>query len=165
MNGLRLMEADGKTVFFSLERLDLRLSAASLTQRAPVVRALGLTAPYVHLARTGANQYSTDDLVAVLSAGPPAPPDAPPARFSVNNIRIDGGRFVFDDLPRHARHEVTDFSLGLPFVSSFAADEEVYVEPNSAPASTARHCMLAAARCPLRRRVPRPYRWTSMRST
>jgi len=126
---LRLLEADGKTVFASIESLELQLAPASLVQRAPVVRALHVGGPYLHLARTAANHYSTDDLLAALSAGPPPPPDAPPARFSINNIRIDGGRFVFDDLPRGARHEVGELTLGLPFVSNFAADEQITVEP------------------------------------
>ncbi len=130
--GLHLMEADGRSVFAAFDRLDVRLSAASLMHLAPVVRAVHLSKPYVHLARTAAHQYSADDIVAALSAGPPKPPpppDAPPARFSVNNIEIDGGRFVFDDVPNASHHEITDFSLGLPFISSFASQEDVFVQP------------------------------------
>jgi len=82
--------------------------------------------------RTAANAYSTDDIVAALTAGPPkpAPPAAAaPARFAVYNIRVDGGRFEFDDVPKSAHHTITDFALGIPFISSFVAQEEVFVEP------------------------------------
>jgi outer membrane protein OmpA-like peptidoglycan-associated protein len=130
--GLHLMEADGRTVFAAFDRLDVRLSAATLTQLAPVIREVHLSKPYLHFARLALNKYSTDDIVAALAAGPPSPPpppDAPPARFAVNNIQVDGGRFVFDDIPVDAHHEVADFSLGLPFISSFASEEEVFVEP------------------------------------
>jgi outer membrane protein OmpA-like peptidoglycan-associated protein len=126
------MEADGHSVFAGFDRLDVRLSAASLLHRAPVVREVHLSKPYVHLARMAPHQYSTDDIVAALSAGPPKPPpppDAPPAQFSANNIEIDGGRFVFDDVPNGTHHEIADFSLGVPFISSFPAEEAVFVEP------------------------------------
>jgi len=130
--GLHLMEADGRSVFAGFDRLDVRLSAASLLRLAPVVRELHMAKPYVHVTRTAPHQYSTDDIVAALAAGPPRPPpppDAPPAQFSVNNIEIDNGRFVFDDVPNGAHHEVAAFFLGLPFISSFASQEEVFVQP------------------------------------
>jgi outer membrane protein OmpA-like peptidoglycan-associated protein len=131
--GVHLMEADGRTVFAAFDNLEVRVSPASLLHLAPVIRELHLGKPYVHIARTGAGRYSTDDIVATLAAlpkGPPAPPDAPPARFSVNNIQVDGGRFIFDDVPNNTQHDVTEFSLGLPFLSSFASEEEVFVEPH-----------------------------------
>jgi hypothetical protein len=130
--GLHLMEADGRSVFAAFDRLDVRLSAASLVHMAPVVREVHLVKPYVHFARMALNAYSTDDIVAALAAGPPPPPpppDAAPAQFAVNNIQVEGGRFVFDDVPKNAHHEITEFSLGLPFVSSFPSEEEVFVEP------------------------------------
>jgi len=131
--GLRLMEADGRAVFVSFDRLDARLSSASILRGAPVLRELHLVQPYVHLARTAVNRYSTDDIAAALAAPPaPAPPspDAAPPRFAVNNIEVEGGRFVFDDTPKSARHEITGLSLGLPFVSSFPSEEEIFVEPH-----------------------------------
>lgn len=129
VEGLRLMEPDGSTVFAAFERLDLRLSAASLLRLAPVVRELHLAAPYVHWVRTAPNHFNTDDLVAALQAGPPAPAPAAPPRFAVNNIVVERGRFDFDDQPVHARHSVTDLFLGIPYIASFASDEEVYVQP------------------------------------
>jgi outer membrane protein OmpA-like peptidoglycan-associated protein len=131
--GVHLMEADGRTVFAAFDNLDVRVSPASLLHLAPVIREVHLGKPYVHIARTGPGRYSTDDIVATLAAlpkGPPAPPDAPPARFSVNNIQVDGGRFVFDDVPNNTQHDVVEFSLGLPFISSFPSEEEVFVEPH-----------------------------------
>ena len=129
--GLHLMEADGRSVFAGFDRLDVSVSAASLLHLAPVVSAVHLGKPYIRVARTAAHQYSFDDILATLAAEPPkpAPPDAPPARFSVNNIEIDAGRFVFEDVPNGAHHEIADFSLGLPSISSFASDEEVFVQP------------------------------------
>jgi hypothetical protein len=147
VHGVKLYEPDGQAVFASLQDLRARISASSLIHRAPVVRELHVVGPFVHLARTGPNRYSTDDIVAALAAGAPAgagtapPPAGPGARFSVYNIRVDGGRFEFDDQPAHIRHTVADLQLGIPFISSLPSQEELFVQPllsaviNGAPLS------------------------------
>ncbi len=134
IQGVRLFEPDGKTVFASFARLDTRISAASLLHMAPIVREVRLVDPYVRLVRTGAGEYSFDDIRAALAAAPPAPQprSTAPPQFAVHNIRIDGGRFEFDDVPAKAHHTIANFSLGIPFVSTFAAEEEVFVEPSLA---------------------------------
>lgn len=132
LQGVRLMEPDGRTVFASFDRLEARLSYASLLHLAPVLRQVHLVAPYIHLTRTAAHAYSTDDILAALEAqarARPAPPTSGLPRFAVHNIRVDDGRFIFDDLPQRAHHEVSGFTLGLPLLSTFAAEEEVFVEP------------------------------------
>lgn len=135
IHGASLREADGQGVFASMQSLEVRISAASLVYLAPVVKEVHIVGPVVHLVRTAANRYNIDDIVAALSAQKAAAPkEAAPqaaksARFSVYNIRVDGGRFDFDDQPVHAHHTVTDFQLGIPFISSLPSKEEVFVEP------------------------------------
>jgi hypothetical protein len=135
VQGVKLYEADGQTVFASLQDLQARISASSLIHLAPVVKQVHLSAPFVHLARTGPNRYSTDDIMAALSSSEPhgakdeAAKKGGGARFSVYNIQIDAGRFEFDDQPTGAHHTVTDFKLGIPFISSLPSQEEVFVEP------------------------------------
>ncbi len=134
VQGLRLLEADGAGEFLSFQRLEVRASLSSLTAMAPVLREVRLSAPHVHLARLGPGRFSTDDIVAALhESGPAQKPSAPaagaPPRFAVHNISISGGRFEFDDEVEGAHHIVEDFSLGVPFISSFASQEEVFVEP------------------------------------
>ncbi len=136
LDGVRLMEPDGRGVLASFDQLQVQLSVASLVRLAPVIKQVRLIHPFVHLVRTGEHQYSIDDILAALSQ--PAPPrqgplagQAPaPARFAVYNIQVEGGRFEFDDLPQHAHHTVSDFRLGIPFVSSLPAQEAVFVEPS-----------------------------------
>ncbi|HEY4039270.1 MAG TPA: DUF748 domain-containing protein [Burkholderiaceae bacterium] len=137
VQGVKLYEADGQTVFASLQDMQARISTSSLIHLAPVVRQVHLVGPFVHLTRTGANRYSTDDIVAALEASKGAGGGSPAAaqgakkgaRFSVYNIQVDAGRFEFDDRPTGAHHAVTDFKLGIPFISSLPSQEEVFVEP------------------------------------
>ncbi len=134
IHGVKLYEPDGQSVFASFEELQARVSASSLIHLAPIVKEVHLVGPFVHLVRTGPNRYSTDDIVAALSAGKQAPAEsrsakAGSARFSVYNIRIEGGRVEFDDRPTGSHHTVKDFKLGIPFISSLPSQEEVFVEP------------------------------------
>jgi len=66
IHGARLYEADGQRVFASFQDLSVRVSTSSLIHLAPVVKEVHLSGPMVHLARTGPNHYSTDDIVAAL---------------------------------------------------------------------------------------------------
>ncbi|HEX7156204.1 MAG TPA: DUF748 domain-containing protein, partial [Burkholderiaceae bacterium] len=132
--GVQVMEPDGRTVFASLQQATVRISTASLIYLAPVVKELRVTGPFVHWVRAAPNRYSTDDIVAALAAAPaaqarPETQPAKPARFSVYNIRIEGGRFEFDDEPERAHHTVADLRLEIPFLSSLPSKEEVFVEP------------------------------------
>ncbi len=80
IEGLKLLEPDGKTVFVAFDRLHLNVSGQSLFRLAPVVMEVGLNKPYVHLARTAANHYNIDDIIELINSQPPSDE---PARFAV----------------------------------------------------------------------------------
>jgi len=68
LDGVKLMEADGRTVFASLQRIETQISASSLLHLAPVIKELRVSGPYVHVQRLAANRYNFDDMVAALAA-------------------------------------------------------------------------------------------------
>lgn len=125
-DGIALMEPDGKDVFFGTEHLAVDLSWQSLWRLAPVIQELRVNKPALHLVRDKAGHYSIDDILALIAAMPPSPE---PARFSVNNIAIEGGRIVFEDQPASSTHKVEQLKLGIPSLSSMPADVHVFVEP------------------------------------
>lgn len=126
VHGFRLYEADGKNVFAEIDVLKVNLSAESLIRVAPVVQELHIAAPRLHIARLDANRYNFDDILAALSDQPASEETA---RFSINNIQLDGGRIEFDDKPSRAKHVVDDLRIGIPFISSLPSDVQVFVEP------------------------------------
>jgi uncharacterized protein involved in outer membrane biogenesis len=126
LRDVKLHEPNSESVFVSFDTLYVDLSSMSVLRLAPVIRELRLVAPYVHLARTAANRYNIDDIVELISNQPPSPE---PARFSINNIRLEGGRVEFDDRPVKAVHAVTDIALGIPFISSLPSQVDIFVEP------------------------------------
>ncbi len=123
---LKVMAPQGDAVFASFEALTVDLSSKSLWRLAPVVQAVRLTKPYVHLVRSDAHHYNIDDILALGADQPPSPE---PARFSIYNIEVEGGRIAFDDRPAGASHTVADLKLGVPFISSLHSQEDVFVKP------------------------------------
>ena len=126
LRDVKLREPKDDDVFMSFDTLYIDLSSESFLRLAPVIREARLANPYVHLMRAAPHRYNIDDIVDLIANQPPSDK---PARFSVNNIRIDGGRIEFDDRPAKAVHTVTDIALGIPFVSSLPSQVDIFVEP------------------------------------
>src|SRR4051812_30501267 len=130
--GFRILETDGHSPFISFDTLDLDGSVTSFMHFAPVVDEAKLNGLRVHVVRQDATHYSFDDIVARLAAAakadrPAADGDA--ARFSVANIQLAGGAIDFDDLPAHAKHQVTDVRLAIPFISNLPTHRRDRVQP------------------------------------
>ena len=129
VEGVRMLEADRKTPFVSLARIDANGSITSLTRFAPVVDELTLDGLKVRLVRDGENHYNFSDLLAKLAAQPKQQKDDDPARFSVSNIRIANSQVDFDDRPVGATHHVTDIDVAIPFISNLPRNLKKFVQP------------------------------------
>jgi Domain of Unknown Function (DUF748) len=139
----QIFEADGATPFLGFGRFYVNAQMSSVFRRAPVIQELRLESLRLHVVRTKATSdawadvgsaYNFSDIVARLTARPKVPqppeaPDAPPPRFSLNNIRISDGAVIFDDRPLGEHHEVTGLSVGVPFVSTLPVYLDSFVEP------------------------------------
>jgi hypothetical protein len=139
---LQVFEPDQRTPFVGFGRLYVNAELASVYHRAPVVREIRLDSLRVHLVRLTAtagawadpSAYNFSDILARLAARAPAHPEpppepGPPARFSINNVRITDGKVTFDDRPLGSTHELSGFDLGLPFVSTLPTFVDTFVEP------------------------------------
>ena len=112
-------------------RLFVDLDARSLWRRAPVIAALEVDAPRLHLARLAEGRYDIDDLLQRFAAKPSDPP-AEPARFALFNLRVADGEFGFDDRQVGRTHVLRKLRLDLPFLSNLPDDLQVKVEPRLA---------------------------------
>jgi hypothetical protein len=109
----------------TLAELHLDGELSSLFRWAPVLNALKLAQPRLHLTRFPDERYNFSDLVDRALAGPPGPPP----RFAVGNIEIVDGEIDFDDRPTGRRHRITQVQLGIPFLSTVPSQTEIKVEP------------------------------------
>jgi len=124
VDGLKVGDGKGGEVF-AFDQLVLDVDIASVIHAAPVVEEFRLVGPRIHVARVAPGRYDISDLLDEWLK----PSDKPTPSFSVNNIKITGGRVDFDDQPVGKQHAVTDINLALPFVSNLAYQANVYTEP------------------------------------
>ena len=127
--GLRILEADGKTTFVSLDGLDLDCSASSIWRLAPVVDQVTLAGLKVNLVRDTETHYNLSDILERLAATPAAPKEEKKAQFSVSNVRVTGGAIAFDDRPKGKKHAVTDIDIAIPFISNLPTHLKEFVKP------------------------------------
>lgn len=126
IEGLRIGERQGEGVLFGFDSLYVNLSTASLLRMAPVVSAVTLKGPQIHVQRNADGSLSIDDLIEKFSNQP----ESEPTRFSVSNVIIERGSLVFDDKLKATRQQIDDIHLGLPFLANFESAEEVWVQPH-----------------------------------
>lgn len=109
------------------DELFVDLDITSIFRAAPVIEEFRLVGPRVHLVHEAPGKYNISDLLDEWLK--PGDSPAPMPRFSVNNIRIIGGRIDFEDRPVSSQHAVTDINLALPFISNLAHQANIFTEP------------------------------------
>ncbi|MBZ5640158.1 MAG: DUF748 domain-containing protein [Acidobacteriia bacterium] len=130
IDGLTIADRDGATPFASIEELYANLQLASLFRWAPVTREILVRGPKVVIVRDEDLTYNFSDLLRAPAHASATPPK--PLRYSLNNIRIEGGSVDFDDRPKKTRHAVRDLALAIPFVSNLPYALDEYVQPSFA---------------------------------
>jgi len=122
---LAIADRTAAAPLFAFDELVADVSAASIWHRAPVLDAVTLVRPSIHLSRDRNGRYNVQDLVDLALASPPGPPP----RFSLNNIESDDGSITFDDGVAGRKHELTGVDVAVPFVSSLPYETDVRVTP------------------------------------
>ncbi len=129
VQGLAIREPDNSTGFVSFDSLLVNAEIASVYEGGIDLSEVTLVNPSVRIVRTEANSYNFSDLLTGEEKKPDAQPSKP-VLFSVANIRITGGTVEFDDRPKKASHWVRSLDLGLPLVSNFKHQVDVFVQPS-----------------------------------
>lgn len=127
ISSLRLGPAE--TPWLRIAELRADLSIESLWRLAPVLERVLVREPQVELERLAPGRYNITPMLEALAKRPPAPPDAKPARFALNNIRLEGGRIHIADRVSRSEHHVEGLQIGIPFVSNLPSHVEIHVEP------------------------------------
>lgn len=125
--GLSVQDRAG-TEQLGFEKLHIDLSSASVTQAGIVVDDIHLQAPRVAITRLADGRYDISDWLDRWTSKA-ATDSGPLPRFSLNNLQITDGQFVFDDRPKGVRHTATSVKFSLPFISSLPYKADVFVLP------------------------------------
>jgi uncharacterized protein involved in outer membrane biogenesis len=125
---LHIGDRDGKAPFVDIDRLTVNASWSSVFRMAPVLDALTLDHPQLHITRTAAQRFNFSDLID-QSAATPAKPGDKPTRFSLSNISLHNGDIVVDDKVQNASHRIDQIELGIPFITNLPHATDVFVKP------------------------------------
>lgn len=130
---IRIASADGKSTQFALAEAYVDAEMQSVLRLAPVVDAIRISRPELHLTHTGGGHYDIDDLLERFKPDPAAPASSP-ARFALHNIELTDGLVDFTDLVAGTarEHHLRKLQLALPFVSNFNSQRDVTVQPRLA---------------------------------
>ena len=131
VNELRIASADGSYSQVDIGRLYADGELQSILRLAPVVDAVTVERPKVKVVRNKDGSYDFEDILKRLASGPEKP-KSEPARFAIYNIQVSGGEVDFDDQAIGPKHELRELTLGIPFLSSFASQRDVKVQPKLA---------------------------------
>lgn len=133
VQGFRIGEKAGTQAdspLFAFDRLYVDVSAESITQLAPVVSTVTLTAPRLHLAREDKHRFNISDLIEQFKQSNDQPENAQRrSLFSVSNIIIQGGSIEFDDQLKKSRQQIDEINLSIPFIANFESAQINWVEP------------------------------------
>ncbi len=115
------------------ERLYVNADARSLFRMAPVIEALEVDAPQLHVTRLAAGRYDIDDVLARLQPQSQQTPPSEPLKFALYNMQLKDGVITVDDRALAGRiHELKGLQISLPFLSNLPSEVEVKVTPRLA---------------------------------
>ena len=134
VHDLAIATADGTAKQLSVARLYMDAEIESLLRLAPVVDAITVDAPALHLAHRGDGHYDVEDILARLNKDSAPIPAQAPLPFALYNLTINGGAVDFTDhLPSGERHHtLRALHLAIPFLSTLESNREVKVQPRLA---------------------------------
>jgi uncharacterized protein involved in outer membrane biogenesis len=119
--------------FVGFDSLYINVSSTSIFRRVPVISEVTLAGPHARIVRQADGRFNFSDIIdkfATPDDSKPKEPEGPPQQFSVANIRITGGQVAYVDELAGAAQNVTDITLGVPFIANTPGTVESYVQPN-----------------------------------
>lgn len=131
VTGLKVADAAGTAEQFSLARLYVDAELQSLLRLAPVVDALVLEQPRLHLRHLGQGHYDVDDVLQRLNQPDPSPSGQTP-KFALFNLELTGGSIDFMDAPVGVTHRLDQLVVRLPFLSNLDSRRDVKTSPHLA---------------------------------
>ncbi len=133
LEGLEVREKSGKENFIAFDRFFVNLQWSSLFKLSLVSKAVRLENPLIRVARLSDKTFNFSDLIPAGKKEPkPAPEkkqDKAPLRFSLSNISLSGGTFIFRDGPMDQTHHFTNIHFSLPRLSNFKSQINDFAEP------------------------------------
>ncbi|QDJ35486.1 hypothetical protein CBR67_01830 [Bordetella hinzii] len=131
---LAIAQPRSETPLLKVGLLEASAAWRSLLWFAPVVDSVRVVDPQVDVVREDVTRFNFSDIQQKLAEqAAKAPPDPQPKeglpRFSLNNMRLEGGRIRLDDKVTGRKQVIDEITLGVPFISTFGYATDIDVQP------------------------------------
>ena len=128
---LHVGERDSQQPFVDVGHLGVKVSWTSILRFAPVVGAVVVERPAIHVVRESQQRFNFSDLLESAPAPEKPKPAAPsaPMRFAVSNIQLRDGAVTFDDQLLGKQHKVEKIYINVPFIANLPSYVDVSVQP------------------------------------
>ena len=130
LHDVSIADAQGQGFLLQVQRIYIDMELQSLLRLAPVVDAVEIDAPIVHVTQLAPGRTDLDDIIEKLSQ--PGDGKAASTGFALYNIAVHGGAVDFVDRTVNRTHEVRELEFSLPFISNLQAQRQVKVAPRVA---------------------------------
>jgi uncharacterized protein involved in outer membrane biogenesis len=136
LTDLKIASADGQSDQLAIGRFYAAAHLQSLWHMAPVMDAITIDSPSLHVHHLANGSFDFDDILQRLAErnkGAQEPPGSP-LRFALFNLELSNGAIDFDDQIglREHKHSVRNLHLALPFLSNLDSKRDVTVQPHLA---------------------------------
>ena len=129
IDGIRLYEADQKTVAVSVKQLVINAALSSVWHQALVLNALKVTSADIRLVRQSADGGGIYNFTDILDKIAAMPKSNSPFRFALANIEVKDSVIALDDKVLAKQFNVSDLQIGVPFISNFPKTINSFVDP------------------------------------
>ena len=133
VRGVSIASQDGQSPQVQIARIYMDAELQSLWRLAPVLDAVQVDDPVIHVTHVAPGEFDFDDMLEhIAQQRKPDEESSQPLRFALYNIALRGGRIEFNDRTVDKIHQLRQLTLDVPFLSSFAAAREIKVIPRLA---------------------------------
>lgn len=148
IQGFTVRDQNATAVFLAFDELYAVVQGGSLVERAPILREVRLSGPYVNISRKADGRFNFTDLLEAPGAAPEALPQKVPEsaskpdsntsqessaaspgktqdfRFSIHNLQISNGTVDYFDEAKGEHQRIANLGLELPLVSCLGETPE-----------------------------------------
>ena len=136
LTNLKIASADGRSDQLGIGRFYAAIHTQSLWHMAPVLDAITIDSPSLHVRHLDDGSFDFDDILQRLAERSKSQQESPGTslRFALFNLELNNGAIDFDDqIGSHEhKHTVRNLHLALPFLSNLDSKRDVTVQPHLA---------------------------------
>lgn len=127
ISGLRINEANSKTVFFECHDFYTTISIKKFLVKNYEINRVKLVEPLINVVQNG-NHFNFDDLIKRFNTSSPSPVKSAPAHYWIKNIEINNGSINYNNIPVKNIFKIHNINFKCPLIAWNDANTNVHAD-------------------------------------